>query len=68
MTVPHSVPYVKANKNMMYKTISIYVDVDELGRQYQELQDLLSNQDSSRLWGVVEMIGDMLDEAESTGS
>ena len=37
------------------------VDMQQLGVQYEELQDLLADNPDSNLWGLVEMIGDMLD-------
>lgn len=37
------------------------VDVSVLQKQYEELQWLLDGSPQSDLWGLVEMIGDILD-------
>lgn len=37
------------------------VDIDLLVKQYNELQWLIDGTPQSNLWGLVEMIGEMLD-------
>ena len=38
------------------------VDMELLEQQYQELQIYIINEPDSILWGLVEMIGDVLDD------
>jgi len=61
LTVPRSVHYARESKSMKRKDIVINnVDLDILEKQYKELQWLLDGVPQSNLWGLVEMIGDVL--------
>ena len=63
MTVPRFVHYARENKSMNNKIVTVNVDMDELEKQYKELQWLIDGSPQSNLWNLVAMIGDMLDKA-----